>query len=155
MLLACPRSSRENYRRGVSSDANVMTLHDLRLDLDGRVAQIDHLLINRLFEVWVCESKSFTGRVSVNQHGEWSVYYGGQPRGIDSPIEQNRRHVAVLNDLFARGHVTLPKRLGLTLTPEVRSLVLLSKKTSLERPLGFTRVDGMETVIKVDSSHEL
>jgi hypothetical protein len=33
-------------------------IHDLRIDVDGRVAQIDHLVISRLLEVFVCESKS-------------------------------------------------------------------------------------------------
>ncbi len=39
---------------------NRMILHDLRLECAGRVAQIDHLLINRVLEIYVCESKHFS-----------------------------------------------------------------------------------------------
>lgn len=85
------------------NNRNVMTIHDLRIECDGRVAQIDHLVITRLFEIWVCESKWFSEGVSINDHAEWVAYYGSKPRGIASPIEQNKRHIAVLNDVFARG----------------------------------------------------
>lgn len=30
-----------------------VVIHDLRLEVDGRVAQIDHLIIDRLLSVWV------------------------------------------------------------------------------------------------------
>jgi hypothetical protein len=60
-------------------------IHDLRIDLDGRVAQIDHLVISRLLEVFVCESKSYTGGVKVNERGEWSTYRDRRPIGIPSP----------------------------------------------------------------------
>ena len=36
-------------------------IHDLRIDIDGHVAQIDHLVVSRMLEVFVCESKSYTG----------------------------------------------------------------------------------------------
>lgn len=127
---------------------NVMTIHDLRIECDSRVAQIDHLVMNRLLEVYVCESKSFSGGVSVNEQGEWSAYYEGEPRGIASPIEQNQRHAAVLRDVFTKGHVKLPKRLGLTLMPEIRALVLLSNNARLRRPR--RQVIGLESVIKAD-----
>lgn len=45
-------------------------MHDLRLDIEGQVAQIDHLVISSMLEVFVCESKSYTGGVTVNEHGE-------------------------------------------------------------------------------------
>src|SRR5438132_12919310 len=61
-------------------DPDVMTLHDLRIACDGRVAQIDHLIITRRFEFWVCESKRFSEGVEINAHGEWSAYHGAQKR---------------------------------------------------------------------------
>ena len=69
------------------------TIHDLRLQVDGRVAQIDHLIIDRFLTIWVCESKHFAEGVTVNDHGEWSRYVGGRPVGMASPVEQNRRHI--------------------------------------------------------------
>src|SRR5437899_814774 len=72
-----------------ANNPNVMTIHDLRLEIAGRVAQIDHLLIDRFFDIWVCESKTFSEGVSINEHGEWSTFSRGRAYGIQSPIEQN------------------------------------------------------------------
>jgi hypothetical protein len=77
-----------------------VVIHDLRLELDGRLAQIDHLVISRILEVFVCESKSYTGGVKVNEHGEWSTYRDRRPVGIPSPVEQNRRHIKVLDEFI-------------------------------------------------------
>src|SRR5256885_6449860 len=49
---------------------NALTIHDLRIDFRGRVAQIDHMIIDRLLDVWICESKSFKEGVVINEHGE-------------------------------------------------------------------------------------
>src|SRR5437879_5273844 len=54
------------------------TIHDLRFEVDGLAAQIDHLIINRLAEIWVCESKSFAEGVTINEHGEWSRRWHGR-----------------------------------------------------------------------------
>lgn len=132
---------------------NRMTIHDLRLEVDGRVAQIDHLLLDRLMVIWVCESKYFSEGVAVDDLGEWAGFFNGRPYGIGSPIEQNRKHVAVLTDVFAKGLVALPKRLGITIKPQLRSLILVSKEARISRPrtkAGRARVDGLESVIKVD-----
>jgi hypothetical protein len=59
-------------------------IHDLRIDVGDLVAQIDHLVISRMLEVFVCESKSFTGGVKVNEHGEWVTFRDGRPVGIPS-----------------------------------------------------------------------
>src|SRR5437870_6175993 len=133
-------------------DPNVMTIHDLRLNCDGRVAQIDHPLITRSFEFWVCESKNFGEGVEINEQGEWSVSNGGRKRGIQSPIEQNKRHIVVLKDVFARRLVTMPTRLGLTFKATLRSLVLVSDRTHITRPKGTAseRVNGLESVIKAE-----
>jgi hypothetical protein len=54
-----------------------VTLRDLQLEVDGRVAQFDHLIIDRVLTIWVCESKHF-GRAS-RLHGWRNAlnYYGG------------------------------------------------------------------------------
>ena len=49
---------------------NRMTIHDLRLEVDGRVVQIDHLILDRLLGIWVCESMHFSEGVAVNDFGE-------------------------------------------------------------------------------------
>lgn len=67
---------------------NWALIHDLRIECDGRVAQIDHIVINRLMEMWVCESKNFSEGIAINEHGECSQFYANKPRGIASPFEQ-------------------------------------------------------------------
>ena len=84
------------------SESNRVTIHDLRLEVDGRVAQIDHLIIDRVLTIWVCESKHFSEGVAVDDFGEWTGFFGRRPYGTGSPIEQNRKHIAVLNDVFAK-----------------------------------------------------
>ena len=125
-------------------------LHDLRLDVDGLVAQIDHLLISRLLMFWVCESKHFSEGVAINEHGEWQRYWNGRAQGMASPVEQNRKHIAVLKRVFDKGLVALPRRLGVTLKPDYRSLILVSNEARVSRPRGTTKVDGIDTVIKAE-----
>ena len=125
-----------------------MTIHDLRLDIEGHVAQIDHLIITRLLEVWVCESKSFAEGVAINEHGEWTTWRDRRPVGIPSPIEQNRRHIAVLQRALNLGYVDVPRRLGLPMKPSFTSVVLISKYGSINRPK--TKVPELDAVMKVD-----
>src|SRR4051812_26549856 len=128
---------------------NWATIHDLRIEVDGLAAQIDHLIINRLAEVWVCESKSFAEGVSINEHGEWSRWWQGRQHGMASPIEQNRRHIHLLERVFDAGLAPLPRRLGLvSMKPRLRSLVLVSNEARISRPR--RKVDGLDEVIKAE-----
>jgi hypothetical protein len=136
----------------LSDSRNHMTIHDLRLEVGGRVAQIDHLVIDRLLDVWVCESKHFSEGVAVDEHAEWVAFFRHRPTGIPSPIEQNRHHVAVLTEVFKQGLVPLPTRLGITVKPKFYSLVLVSNHARITRPKGRAAagVSGLESVIKVE-----
>lgn len=127
---------------------NWAVIHDLRIEHEGRVAQIDHLLINRTLDVWVCESKHFSEGVAVNDAGEFTAWYGGRPYGVPSPIEQNRKHVALLDAVLRSGLVSLPTRLGLPLRPALHSIVLISKNARITRPK--TKLDGLDQIVKVD-----
>jgi len=129
-----------------------MVIHDLRIEFGGRVAQIDHLLINRVLDVWVCETKAFSEGVKINEYGEWFRYGWGRAHGMASPVEQNRRHVAVLGDVFDKGPITLPRRL-VRLKPTLLPVVLVSNDARIDRPktkAAAARVDGLDTVIKVE-----
>lgn len=126
---------------------NWVVIHDLRIDLEGRIAQIDHLVISRLLEVFVCESKSYTGGVKVNDRGEWSTYRDRRPIGIPSPVEQNRRHIAVLEEVIKRGYVELPRRI-VALKPTFKNIVLVSAAGLITRPR--KRLPELDSVVKVD-----
>lgn len=130
------------------SSKNWMIVHDLRLECDGRVAQIDHLLVNRLLDIYVCESKRFSEGVAINEQGEFSAFFGGKPHGIPSPLEQNRRHMSVLNAVFKSGQVRPPIRLGISIKPSLHSLVLVSKTARISRPT--SKVEGIDCIIKTD-----
>jgi hypothetical protein len=127
----------------------LMVIHDIRIEVDGRVAQIDHLLLDRLLEIWVFESKHFAEGVGVNEQGEWVAFWNGNA----SPVEQNRKHMVVLNEAFDKDLVKLPRRLGVKLKPQLRSLILVSSRAKISRPrsrAAAARVDGLDTVVKVD-----
>jgi len=127
---------------------NWMLIHDLRIECEGRVAQIDHLILNRFMEIYVCESKRFGEGVAINDHGEFSAFYGGKPYGVPSPLEQNKRHMLVLESVFKSGLVAPPKRLGFNITPSLLGLVLVSKGARISRPK--EKIDGVDCVIKND-----
>jgi hypothetical protein len=112
---------------------NWAVIHDLRLEYKGQVAQIDHLLINRLFDVYVLESKNFSYKLKISPEGEFQAYYGKEYIGIPSPIEQNKRHVHLLN-LFLKHHNILPKRMGISIRPKYKSLILVSPRCIISRP---------------------
>lgn len=40
---------------------NYIVLHDLRLEVNGRAAQIDHILLDRTLVAYVLETKHFNG----------------------------------------------------------------------------------------------
>ncbi|RTL02367.1 MAG: NERD domain-containing protein [Neisseriaceae bacterium] len=127
---------------------NWAIIHDLRIEHGGRVAQIDHILISRFLEVWVCESKRFAEGIAINEHGECAAFFGGKPYGVPSPFEQNRKHLTVLKAICENGEIALPKRLGFAIKPDFRSLVLVSKNARITRPK--TQVEGLDEILKVD-----
>jgi hypothetical protein len=125
---------------------NMMVLHDLRIEINGRSAQIDHLVINRLCEVYVLETKTFGTGLSINDRGEFSIPQDGRDVGIASPIEQNARHITVLRDAFKS--IGLPTRLGLTIKPSFHPVILVSQKAIINRPKS-SNLD-LDSIIKLD-----
>ncbi len=108
-------------------------IHDLRLEHRDRVAQIDHLLINRYFDIYILESKNFSYGVKVTDAGEFLVNYNNRYIAIESPIEQNKRHQVVLEDVIKKFDI-MPKRLGITIKPTYLCYVLVSPKSRVIRP---------------------
>jgi hypothetical protein len=127
---------------------NWAVIHDLRIEHAGRVAQIDHLLINRVLELYVCESKRFSEGIAINELGECSAFCNGKQVGVPSPFEQNRKHIEVLAHMCSDGIVALPKRLGVSMKPQFKSLVLISKNARITRPK--KEVAGLNDILKVD-----
>ena len=120
------------------------------MEFEGHAAQIDHLLINRFLEIYVCESKRFAEGIGFNEHGEFYRYAQGKPYAIESPIEQNNRHILLLKRLFDSGEIDLPTRLGFRMKPSLHSLILIANTSAIRRPKNSKKVDGMDRIIKVE-----
>jgi hypothetical protein len=131
-----------------ASSQNWAVIHDLRLEYRDKVAQIDHLLINRYCEVYVLESKNFSYGVKISDSGEFLVSNKNKYFSIESPIEQNKRHLIVLEEIFKQYDV-MPKRLGITINPNFRSYILVSTKSRVIRP--SKKIFDTSMVIKSDT----
>ncbi len=59
----------------LKASKNNAVIHDLRLEFEGEVAQIDHLFFNRRLDFFLVETKCFNGNLAINEHGEFSVTY--------------------------------------------------------------------------------
>lgn len=127
------------------SAKNSSLLHDLRLEADGQIAQIDHLLISRTFTFFLLETKCFRGSLHINEQGEFTVEYEDNRRyGIESPLEQSRRHEIVLRKVLDR--LGISGRIGTE--PSFRHVVLVHPKAVIHRPPAKTLDTSM--VIKAD-----
>lgn len=134
-------------------------IHDLRLEHEGRVAQIDHLLITRWLDCYVLESKHFHAGIKITEDGEFLRWndYKRTYEGMESPLEQNDRHIAVLKDVMRT--LDLPVRLGVTIVPTFHSFVLVSGKSRIDRPKKFDaskviKADQIKTSILGDVAKE-
>jgi hypothetical protein len=123
---------------------NHVVLHDLRLELEGDVAQIDHLVINRAASIYLIETKNFNASLIINERGEFTADYGSQRYGVPSPIEQNQRHARILRRLLKTLCITTRGGGDLDLHP----VVLLHPKAIISRPP--THVFDTRHVIKAD-----
>jgi len=120
-------------------------LHDIRIEHNGKVAQIDHIIINRL-GIEILESKSFKGTLTIKKDGSLDVKYGKEIKTFPNPIEQNRRHAEVLAN-FIKENIELPTNLKL-LGIQISSTVLINPKTTISNstlPEGFDRADSFRT----------
>ncbi len=95
----------------------------------------------------MCESKSYSGGVKVNEFGEWITFRDRRPVGIPSPIEQNRRHIAVLERAIKLGYVELPRRV-IAIKPTFINIVLVSQNGSIGRPR--KKAPELDAIVKVD-----
>jgi hypothetical protein len=133
-----------------------IVLHDLRFEINGRVAQIDHLMINRLLDVYVFETKHFNSGIKITEDGEFMRWndYKETFEGMASPLAQNERHIQVLKEVFAQ--IDMPTRLGLRLPPSFQTLILVSPNARIDRPKKFdtsrvVKADVLGNTLKKDN----
>lgn len=127
----------------LGASRNYAILHDLRLEHEGRVAQMDHLIIGRMADIILIESKNISTAVRSNDLGEFEVKTRYGWKGMNSPVEQNRRHAAVLGD-FLKASGLLPRRLGFQLQPELHQWVLVPAQCSLGKNRDAAQIVKMD-----------
>jgi hypothetical protein len=113
--------------------ANWAIIHDLRIQHEGQVAQIDHLVMNRFMDIYVLETKNFHYGLKVTPEGEFLIYNGQKYIGIESPLEQNDRHIFLLSKTIDH-HGIMPTRLGVVIPPRFINYVLVSPTSRIIRP---------------------
>lgn len=101
-------------RRAFGDDPNVSVLNGIRLEFNGDSAQIDHLIIHK-YGMIIIESKSITGKVTINDHGEWSRQFK-LPIGMPSPVKQAERQAAFLKKYLDALGPKLPNDMGIQRT---------------------------------------
>ncbi|MFQ4138332.1 NERD domain-containing protein [Nodosilinea sp. PGN35] len=136
-------------RRAFGEDPKIKVLNGLRVERQGEVAQIDHLLISTHGFILI-ESKSVTTQIRVNAQGEWSRQVGRAWQGMPSPVLQVERQAELLKALL-NDHVDQFFRKVLTLQFTFTSvpfdgLVAISDVGMIQRPPGF----ATKRVLKAD-----
>jgi len=122
---------------------NIIVLHDIRIEHNGRTAQIDHILLSRV-EVTLLESKSFSGHLNIKEDGSLLVQYNNSYKTLANPIEQNKRHLLVLKD-FINSKFELPQNTKIFGGISFQTKVLINPKTVLMNktlPEGYERADS-------------
>ena len=109
---------------------NHVLLHDLRVVVDGDVAQIDHLIINRTGHMFLLETKNFAANIEINAYGEFTAVYDQDRFGIPSPLEQSLRHERILSKLMETLGIVgrADKKL------DFHHVVMLHPKAIIQRP---------------------
>jgi len=107
--LAAEKQMAFYLKRAFSDKEDIFVLNDIRLERDGEVAQIDHLIIHS-YGFIIVESKSVSSKVSVNKHAEWKRVYNNKESGMRSPIQQAKIQASFLTAyLEAKGNTLFKK----------------------------------------------
>lgn len=126
----------------LANSKNLIVLHDIRLEHNGRTAQIDHMIMSR-FGIELFESKSFKGKLTINADNSLEVNYNGTIKSFPSPIEQSKRHADVLQK-FIEDNADLGKRIELLGGFNIKNVVLIHPETTITNkklPDNFFRAD--------------
>lgn len=83
----------------------MMCLHNLRIEYNGMIAQIDFVAITSKY-IYIIECKNLIGDISINDKGEFIRYkknsYGKviSKEGMYSPVVQNERHINIIKEVL-------------------------------------------------------
>ena len=123
-------------------------IHDLKIECNGFAIHIDHILINKFLDIHLFESRSYNDNIKILADGEFLVFDGRQYQSVNSPLDENKKRAEVLSDLLIENKI-LPRRLGIPLTPQISSYVLVSPGANIIRPP--ETVNDTSSVITADN----
>ena len=125
-------------KQGISGESNVhyelknsfmpmVCLHDVRIEHEEYVAQLDFVVITNKF-LAILETKKLNGDITVNRVGDFIRTIRTRrgrvfKEGIYSPITQNARHLKIVKDL-------LSQKLNINNMP-IKSLVVIANPKSI------------------------
>lgn len=126
---------------------NYVILHDLRFEIDGLTAQIDHLLINKVIGVVLVETKNTKAEVTINDDGTMLYEYGkNKSYNQANPLEQSKRHELVVQKIFEKYNMKFNILSYVVFLPEVK----IKNKTL---PKNFLRADTFTESIYNEFKH--
>ncbi len=109
----------------------MLILHDIRLEFNDYVAQMDFILITHKF-IYVLETKKLNGDIEITRDGDFIRSFKTnagkvfKKEGIYSPISQNTRHVTILKEMLTKT--------GLIKSYPIKSAVIIANpKTILNK----------------------
>lgn len=85
----------------------MLILHDIRLEFNDYVAQMDFILITHKF-IYVLETKKLNGDIEITRDGDFIRSFKTnagkvfKKEGIYSPISQNTRHITILKEILTK-----------------------------------------------------
>src|SRR3546814_12193033 len=124
------------------------------MGVDGDYAQIDHLIMHhKQGAAWVLETKNFSGRLSCNEHGDWTVWNRKTPTPIPSPMNQARRHCETLRLWLERHRVTAIRHIHPVVLISPNSRIQLARHphpNNVVKSRSDERRVGKESVSRVD-----
>ncbi len=126
---------------------NYIIIHDLRLEIDGLTAQIDHLLINKAIGIILLETKNTKAEVTINDDGTMLYKYGkNKSYNQANPLEQSKRHELVLEKILDKYNMKLNILSYVVFLPNV----IIKNKTL---PKNFLRSDTFYDSIYNEFAH--
>jgi len=126
---------------------NYAIIHNLRLEIDGLTAQIDHLLINKAVGIILVETKNTKAEVTINDDGTMLYKYGkNKSYNQANPLEQSKRHELVLEKILDKYNMKVNITSYVVFLPNV----IIKNKTL---PKNFLRSDTFFDSIYNEFTH--
>lgn len=123
-----------------------MVIHDLRLEHNGRPAQIDHLIFHPVtWDFYVVETKGIHTKLKIEK-GQWCYLQKSHGCGMANPVEQNARHIQVLREVL-RDFNWLPRTMGIPVVSRFINVVVVPPECLIRKESEHTWVLHMDELV--------